>query len=70
RGLSGRLRLAPGGPLVPAPDYLVLSERELTPDPASLDWLADEMAAAGQVAAGAVRTEAAGLYRPDLLTAA
>jgi hypothetical protein len=63
------LRLAPGGPVVEAADYLVLGERELTPDPALLGWLVDEMAAAGQTEAGTVPAAAAGLYRADLLAA-
>ncbi|MGF3022499.1 CmpA/NrtA family ABC transporter substrate-binding protein [Methylobacterium aquaticum] len=69
RGLAGTLRLAPGGPVVEAADYLVLGERELTPDPALLGWLVDEMAAAGQTEAGTVPAAAAGLYRADLLAA-
>ncbi|TNC13611.1 ABC transporter substrate-binding protein [Methylobacterium terricola] len=70
RGLVGALHLGPGGPMAEAGDYLVLGEPELTPDPAALSWLADEMAAAGQVKAGAVPEAAADLYRPDLLAAA
>jgi NitT/TauT family transport system ATP-binding protein len=70
RGLAGSLRLAPGGPLVEADDYLVLGERELTPDPAGIAWLVDEMTAAGQIEEGAAPAQAVGLYRPDLLAAA
>ncbi len=55
--------------MVEAADYLVLGERELTPDPALLGWLVDEMAAAGQTEAGTVPAAAAGLYRADLLAA-
>ncbi|WP_279356324.1 CmpA/NrtA family ABC transporter substrate-binding protein [Methylobacterium indicum] len=70
RGLSGRLRLAPGGPVVEAADYLVLGEPELAPHPAALGWLIDEMSAAGQIEGAVVRDGAPGLYRPDLLAAA
>ncbi|GJD52349.1 Bicarbonate transport ATP-binding protein CmpC [Methylobacterium crusticola] len=71
RGLSGALRLDPEGPLTAVPDHLVLGEAELTPDPAALSWLLDEMAAAGQIAPSAAAREAGrALYRPDLLAAA
>lgn len=70
RGLTGTLRLAPGGPVIEAADYLVLGERELTPDPAALRWMVDEMAAAGQVEPGSLPAEVEGLYRADLLVAA
>jgi ABC-type nitrate/sulfonate/bicarbonate transport system substrate-binding protein len=69
RGLAGSLRLAPGGPVVEAGDYLALGEAELAPDPAALGWLVAEMAAAGQLGAEAA-PEAVGLYRADLLAAA
>ncbi len=70
RGLAGSLRLAPGGPVVEAGDYLALGEAELIPDPTALPWLVAEMAAAGQIEAGAVPETAAALYRADLLAAA
>ncbi|UHC16486.1 ABC transporter substrate-binding protein [Methylobacterium currus] len=69
RGLAGSLRLAPGGKVVEAGDYLVLGEAELAPDPTALAWIVEEMAAAGQIEAGAV-PDASGLYRADLLAAA
>ncbi|TGD99088.1 CmpA/NrtA family ABC transporter substrate-binding protein [Methylobacterium nonmethylotrophicum] len=70
RGLAGSLRLAPGGSLVEAGEYLALGEAELTPDPSALGWLVEEMTAAGQIDAAAVPVEAAGLYKPDLLAVA
>ncbi|MEH3148070.1 MAG: CmpA/NrtA family ABC transporter substrate-binding protein [Methylobacterium frigidaeris] len=63
RGLAGRLRLGPGGPERRTPNYLMLGEDALAPDPGAVDWILAEMAAAGQIAsAETLRVEAATLY--------
>jgi ABC-type nitrate/sulfonate/bicarbonate transport system substrate-binding protein len=71
RILAGALPLGLDGPARPEPVYIRFDVAAIRPEAAHVDFLLDEMARAGQVAAGAAeRTLAHTVYRRDFFDAA
>lgn len=71
RVLAGTIVVDPDGTRRDAPDFVVFGPRVEEPRVARVDWLLDQMAAAGQLVPTPALTERArALYRPDLYAAA